>query len=277
MPLVRTVPHTWQFHPPPYGPLRPVVGATPVRVLQTGELAGNAYCDLPLIPNYRFAPARARRPAIRPVARGMAGTGQQVLFAAPQIAGATLATASAMGAAWATAAIPVVGPVIAGVTVALMLIFGRKRPGQKIATTEVVDKIEPIMRDNLRGYVEGPRNQASQQQALANFDAAWQFVRENCCPSGLPDCKPMGPPGRWCIEDRQAGGKHDWFRRYRQPIAEDVPVGSDEPIRAGADFLASVFGGAPAVTGPGGRAGVAAYAPLLIGVALIGAALVVVK
>jgi len=156
-----------------------------------------------------------------PAAPGLHGTGKELVFAAPQIAGATLATASAMGAAWATAAIPVVGPIIAGVTVALMLIFSRKRPGQKIATTEIVDQIEPFLEENLRGYMEGPHNPTSQAQALENFNAAWQFVVESCCPGGPPKCQPMGPPGRWCIEDREAGGKHDWFARYRDPIAND--------------------------------------------------------
>jgi len=38
MPLVAIVPYSWQFWPPPYGPLRPIVGARPVRVLQTRAL-----------------------------------------------------------------------------------------------------------------------------------------------------------------------------------------------------------------------------------------------
>ena len=64
-------PYTWQFHPPPYGPLRPVVGALPVRVLQTGELAGNTYSDMPLRQNYQRAGSGARRLAIPPAAPGL--------------------------------------------------------------------------------------------------------------------------------------------------------------------------------------------------------------
>lgn len=51
------------------------------------------------------------------VTRG--ASAQSVVLAAPAIAGASLSAASAMGAGWATAAIPIVGPIIAGVTVGL--------------------------------------------------------------------------------------------------------------------------------------------------------------
>ena len=88
-------------------------------------------------------------------------TGQQAVMSMPQIAGATLTTASAMGASWATAAIPIVGPIIAGVTVGLSFLFARKGPKQKVATTEIVDKVEPLLVQNLEGYLSGPRTVSS--------------------------------------------------------------------------------------------------------------------
>jgi len=146
-----------------------------------------------------------------------------------------------MGAAWATAAIPIVGPAVAGVTVALALIFSRRRPGQKRATTQIVSDIEPHLAANLNGYLEGPRTSEARAQALANFDAGWQWVAENCCPGG-GECGPMGPPGRWCIDDRKPGGKHDWFAYYRDPIARDAGM-SLEPapdgVHAAPDSIAS--------------------------------------
>lgn len=161
------------------------------------------------------------------------GVGQRLTIAAPTIAMATLATASHFGAAWATAAIPVVGPIIAGVTVALMLIFGRKGPKQRRATTEIVNKVEPLLKKNLDGYLSGPRTRAAQEQALANFDAGWQYVQEYC---GIPE---MGNPGKACISDRQSGACiwrdeanecWNWFKGYRDPIANDPNVRTDPVV-----------------------------------------------
>lgn len=197
------------------------------------------------------------------------GTGQQIVFAAPQIAAATLGTASAMGAAWATAAIPVVGPIIAGVTVALMMIFGRKGPKQRVATTEIVNKVEPLLQQNLQGYLSGPRTVSSQAQALANFDAGWQFILDNC---GIPE---MGNPGKACISDRQAGACTwqeagecwDWFKGYRDPIANDPQVKPDPLMDTATGSLVDALTGGIFTSGGGiGSTG------LLIGLALLAVA-----
>ncbi len=148
------------------------------------------------------------------VARG--ASTQSIAMTAPAIAGASLSAASAAGAGWATAAIPIVGPIIAGVTVGLMLLFARKGPRQRVATTQIVDAVEPLLQDNLQGYLSGPRTQSSQQQALANFDAGWQYVVDQC---NIPE---MGNPGKACVTDRQPGGQWDWFAYYRNPIASDT-------------------------------------------------------
>lgn len=168
-----------------------------------------------------------------PQTRGLGATGQQTFNSAAQIAGATLTTASAMGAGWATAAIPIVGPIIAGVTIGLSFLFARKGPKQKVATTKIVDAVEPYMKQNLEGYLAGPRNRSAQAQALANFDAGWQYIVEHC---NIPE---MGDPGQRCTDDRKAGACvwHDdkgecwnWFKGYRDPIANDIPT--DDPTSA---------------------------------------------
>lgn len=155
-----------------------------------------------------------------------------IIMSAPQIGGAVVGTAASMGAAWATAAIPFVGPAVAGVTVALALLMSRKRPQQKIATTDIVNEAEPVMRENLSGYLNGPRSPASQVQALENFDALWQWVVTGCSD---PE---MGEPGRNCISERRRGGSApwcptgrgcDWFTLYRDPIANDTPIETPAP------------------------------------------------
>lgn len=130
--------------------------------------------------------------------------------------GGTAATAigTAMHAAW----VPFVGPIVAGVTLALGLWLNRKGPRQKVATTHIVDDLEPLLKQNLQGYMEGPRTKTSQAQALKNFDDAWSFL------TGADGCgtEALGAPGRACIADRSPGGKWDWYSYYRDPIAADA-------------------------------------------------------
>lgn len=149
---------------------------------------------------------------------------QNLVMAAPAIAGATISGASAMGAGWATAAIPIIGPVVAGVTIGLSLLFARKGPKQKRATTEIVNAVEPLLQENLQGYLSGPRTRSSQEQALANFDAGWAYVVEHC---QIPE---MGNPGQACVADRQPGGQWNWFAYYRDPISNDPDVKPDPII-----------------------------------------------
>ena len=175
-------------------------------------------------------------------------------------AGAQISSAAVTGAGSAAAAflpatlIPIVGPIIAGVGIALTLLFTRRRPGQKIATTQLVDELEPLLRQNLAGYLDGPRTPERQAAALRNFDAAfnWLASGEAC---GNPA---LGDPGQWCISDRSPGGKWDWFRRYRQPIANDTPKSAQRREASPADELEQLAA----------EAGMSSNA--LIGLALVG-------
>lgn len=232
MPLVYQ-PYDWQFHPPPYGPLRPVVGRRPVRVLQTGELASNTYSDAPLIQNYQ---------RVRPTSPGLG--------------------------VW-----PVL--VAKGAVIAVQAIRNLKaRSGaRRLLATDLVNALEPVLALNLDLYLGGPRTASEQQLRLGEFDEVWTFlISDEACGTG-----DLGQAGRRCISDRERDGQFDWWRRYRDPIADDPEVVADGPLPGGAsNFLASMFGPGSA-TGAAGGAAVASYAPLLIGVVLIGAALVVGK
>ena len=154
-------------------------------------------------------------------------------------------------AGWMTAIIPFIGPIIAGVTFGLGLLFNRKGPKQKVATTLIVDKVEPLLKQNLDGYMSGPRNTSSQRQALANFDAGWAYVVDGC---GIPE---MGDPGQRCVQERQAGGQWDWFARYRDPIANDTQVRADSATMTRID---PVTGQVVPVSG----AGISNMMPLLL-------------
>lgn len=164
------------------------------------------------------------------------GSSQQLVLSAPQIAGSTAtgiiggavkAGTLAANSAWATIGIPVIGAAVVGVTMWLSSMF--KRNAQKEAATNIVDQIEIKLKENLDGYLNGPRTPESQAQALANFDAGWNAVIENC---SNPE---LGSAGERCISERQEGGTApwcpkpggkgcDWFALYRYPIASDTPV-----------------------------------------------------
>lgn len=111
-----------------------------------------------------------------------------------------------------------VGLAILGVTTAISLWLGRKRPKQKIATTQIVNEAEPLLVQNLAAWHQSPKTLADQQATLNNFDIVWSRVVTQCSD---PE---MGTPGEWCVDDRKPGGKWDWFARYRDPIASDPNV-----------------------------------------------------
>lgn len=137
-------------------------------------------------------------------------------------AGGAVATSIAAGTAW----VPVVGPVVAGVSLAIGLIASRKGPRQKIAATQIVDELEPELKRNLEGYFSGPRTVSSQAQALANFDQAWAILTSSDY-LGNPE---LGEPGRRGIKDRSREGKWDWFAYYRDPIEADTEVRPDPTV-----------------------------------------------
>lgn len=138
-------------------------------------------------------------------------------------AGAAAGTAAAAGSGSIGASVLAafggpVGAAILGVTTLVSLWFGRKRPKQKEATTDIVNAAEPLLAKNLAAWYASSKTVADQQAALANFDIVWDGIVRDCGQST------MGDPGQWCINDRKPGGKWDWFARYRSPIANDPEV-----------------------------------------------------
>jgi len=194
-----------------------------------------------------------------PYAPGLSGLGASttgnIVISAPQIVGGVLTSVAAAPTAagtaagiWgmsATVAIPIIGAAVAGVTLALMAWFNRKGPHQKVETTKIVNELEPYLLQNLQGYQAGPHTRSSQAQALANFDAVWQTLKENC------DQEQYGEPGKRCVSDRQAGSCEwkdagqcwNWFVGYRDPIANDPNVKPDPVLGSAGELIDSLTGG----------------------------------
>jgi hypothetical protein len=178
--------------------------------------------------------------------------------AAAIVAAKAAGAAGAAGAAASSAWVPLIGPAIAGVTLAIGLILNRKGPRQKVAATEIVNDLEKQLQANLAAYQSGARTKATQAAALANFDMAWDWLKsgEGC---GNPA---LGEPGRRCITDRDRGGRWPWAEYYRDPIAADTPA-DDIPFLPGVAL--------PALP----DLGAAGAESLLIPAALVVAALVI--
>lgn len=175
---------------------------------------------------------------------GLAGDVSDIVLSAPSIAGGVVTaggSSSLAAGVWGAAAVPVVGAIVAGVTIGLMALLNRKGPKQKVATTQIVDSVEPYLAENRDGYFAGPRTRSSQAQALANFDAGWDYVRQNCGDAT------MGDPGKRCISERDRGGRWDWFALYRDPIVNDPGV---QPDPASPGVVEAIFGGGPSSNSP---------------------------
>ena len=119
-----------------------------------------------------------------------------------------------------------------------------------VIASQIVDRAEPILRQNRDVYLAGDHSASSQAGALQRYDDVWARVGELC---GDPQ---LGDAGKRCISDRQCGGSapwgETWCQLYRDPIANDPDV-------TAFSFLPGQIG---ASTG---------YGPLLVGLALIGA------
>lgn len=142
-------------------------------------------------------------------------------------AGATgAATAALTTASIATAAVTAG---IGAVAVLVMAFLSRKGPQQKVLTTQVVNQVEPLLKQNLAAWNASSKSCADQAVCLAHFDVLWNEVVQSCADPSL------GDPGHSCIDDRLpsgvqfeyntfhlvGNGKWNWFSYYRDPIAND--------------------------------------------------------
>ena len=203
---------------------------------------------------------------------------------------AGLASISSLGLAGSAfaAAIP-----FAGIAVALFEllsnVFGLGSGcGQTcVMTTQIVNKLEPYLQQNVDAYMSGGHTQSEQATALALFDNVWAAVQQGCSSGALQGTG----AGQRCVTDRQSGacvwkssafgwingqfvpsgpngsGSQcwNWFSGYRDPIANDPTVRPDpSPLSTVGSELSSVFGasGMPST-------------PLLVAAGLLAAAIII--
>ena len=121
----------------------------------------------------------------------------------------------------------IVGAVIQGVALAMSLLRGRKGGQQKLQASQYANEAERLLQTNLAAFLSSPWR-ANQSAALLNFDQAWEELRTLC---GDPA---LGDAGRRCVSERDRGGKWDWFKVYRDPIARPLEL---SPTTTGATTM----------------------------------------
>jgi hypothetical protein len=173
-----------------------------------------------------------------------------------------------------TAAIPIVGAAIAAISIGIELILHSGCGQTCVVTSQWANQAEGYLKQNISSYfaIPVPRPQSVQKIAMANFQAIWNTLVQQCNQPGL------GTAGQKCISDRQDGACKwkqtgqpypgtpaigdcwNWWSGYYYPIANDTQTYDDS-------VAAPLTGAISALTG-------GAISPdLLIGVALIGGAL----
>ena len=139
--------------------------------------------------------------------------------------GVTVAGAGAaagLAVAGATAAIPLVGPIIAGVTLLVSALhIGQGCGATCTESTQVVNQAAPILQQNLTAAQQtvaqnGCLTEDELQTLTNNFNTIWGQVKQQC--GQIP-----APGGTQCISDRQPGGQYDWTSYYLTPI-QQMPV-----------------------------------------------------
>jgi hypothetical protein len=156
--------------------------------------------------------------------------------------------------------IPLIGPALAVIAIAVEAIMNSGCGETCIETSQWANQAEPLLLANINAYFQLPTPRASSAQAyaLSVFDQIWAGLVSRCSQQGL------GTAGQDCISDRQAGACKwqqsttspllaytqygepapgacwNWFSGYRDPIANDPDVVSDEEANAPAQVAGAI-------------------------------------
>lgn len=93
--------------------------------------------------------------------------------------------------------------------------WSEQQGAERDDTTNFANEAETQMAANSAAF---QACQISQAQAIANFNTIWAWLVSQC---SNPQ---FGTAGGACVQDRQAGGKFDWFAGYLTPIQNSTLV-----------------------------------------------------
>jgi hypothetical protein len=202
------------------------------------------------------------------------------------------ATALASAGLISAAAVPFIGPAVAGITLAIGLLVKNSGCGPTcVITSQWANQAEPLLAQNIAAYFNSPapRAKSLQEVALSNFDKIWATLKAQCSQPGT------GNAGVRCISDRQSGSCKwnqtgdspllnypgepqpgecwNWFSGYRDPIANDPDVVPDTVAPAVNEAAAALSSGAAALSSATGLSGSSLLLLLAAGLIVGGVAL----
>lgn len=102
-----------------------------------------------------------------------------------------------------------------GIQVLTNLMQPTLRGVQQQDATSIVNAAEVYLKLNVNNFNASAKTLQDKINALAVFDGYWAQV--------VQGCTALARAGTNCINDRSPGGKWDWFKMYRDPIA-NAPV-----------------------------------------------------
>lgn len=116
---------------------------------------------------------------------------------------------------------PISAGIMAGVGVGSQIIQTLTHPSvtgiQAQDATTLVNSAEIYLKMNLNNFMGSAKTAQDQANALYIFDNYWAQVASGCAN--------LAGPGTKCVNDRAPGGKFDWFKAYRDPIANSSITG----------------------------------------------------
>ena len=163
------------------------------------------------------------------------------------VAGAGVAAAASAGALTAigisAAAVPFIGPIVAGITLAISALgIGQGCGATCTQATDIVNQAAPLLQQNLDAATQTVQQSGclttDEVQVLENnFNQVFNAAMQGC--AQIP-----APGGTQCVADRQPGGKYDWTSYYLTPI-KNMPVcqGSDASVSGSIVGSSSGFSG----------------------------------
>lgn len=182
--------------------------------------------------------------------------------AASAVLGSIAASGGTVLGIAASSLIPVVGPIIAGLTMGIQALVANSGCGPTcVITSQWANQAAAKLQELKDAYfaLPAPRTDAQKAVVMANMNTVLQALKQNCSQPGTGDA------GVRCISDRQAwactwkqkyaptypgdpaiGECWNWDNGYFNAIRQDVTVPDAETSVS--DSIASVFGGAPSVS-----------------------------
>lgn len=149
---------------------------------------------------------------------------------------AGVGTSIGLAIAGATAAIPIVGPIIAGASLLIGQLF--KPDISKINGANAVNQLTDQAQKNIDSWnslTSAQKTTSVQQYYINNFQTIFAALQQTCQNSGVSDKTWVNN----CVADRSPGGKYDWGPVYLNPIVNDPAVHPDTPLVQVSNDIAS--------------------------------------